>query len=92
MLKKKHLAALAAVGQLLLVIPPVYAETIPREDIQQLNNSAEPDVDPGASKGMDKPISVQEKMQIDNSTKEDVRSRAQRGGESLPQSEQKNLE
>jgi hypothetical protein len=93
MLMKKALKALAASSLLsLLALSPAYAKSMPTEEIQQLNNSAEPDVDPGASKGPDKPVFVQERMQINNSTGVDVTSRAQKGGESLPQFEQKGLE
>jgi len=49
------------------------------------------DVDLGASKGTDKPIVVQERMQINNSAGPNVPSRSEKGGESIPKMEQKDL-
>ena len=93
MLMKKPLKALAASSLLgFLALSPAYADSIPTQGIQQLNNSAEPDVDAGASKGPDKPVFVLERMQINHSTEVDVPSRAEKGGESLPQFEQEALE
>ena len=87
---KKPLKALAASSLLgFLALSPAYAESIPTQGIQQLNNSAEPDVDPGASKGPDKPVFVLERMQINHSTEVDVPSRAEKGGNSLPSSSRK---
>jgi hypothetical protein len=92
MLTKKALTTLAASGLLsLLALAPAYAESIPAEEIQQFSNSAEPDVDPGASKGADTPVFLQERMQIDNSTAVDVPSRAEKGSESLSEFEQNGL-
>ena len=49
------------------------------------------DVDPGASKGTDKPIVVQERMQLNNSAGPKVPSRSEQGGQSIPKMEQKDL-
>jgi hypothetical protein len=92
MLTKKALTALAASSLLTLVaLSPVYAESIPAEEAQQIGNSAAPDVDPGASKGTDKPIVVQERMELNNSAGPNVPSRSEKGGESLPKMEQDDL-
>ncbi len=64
---KKAVAALAASSLLaFLALSPVYAEeekekSIPEMEKEQVEITAEPDVDPGASKGADKPIPEQEK-------------------------------
>ncbi len=48
----KAFTALAAASiPALLILSPVYAESIPNQEKHQLDNSAQPDVDPGASKG-----------------------------------------
>lgn len=92
MLTKKALSALAASSLLTLVaLSPVYAESIPAEETQQINDPAAPDVDPGASKGTDKPIVVQERMQLNNSAGPNVPSRSEQGGQSIPKMEQKDL-
>jgi hypothetical protein len=49
------------------------------------------DVDLGASKGTDKPIVVQERMQLNNSAGPNVPSRSEQGGQSIPKMEQKDL-
>jgi hypothetical protein len=90
---KNILAVLAASSLLsLLALSPVYAESIPAEEAQQLSNTPAPDVDAGASKGSDATIVTQEKAQLDNSTSPDVPERAEKGGESIPQLEKKDLE
>lgn len=68
---KKTVAVLAASSLLaFLSLSPVYAEeekekSIPEMEKEQMDNSAKPDVDPGASKGTDKPIPEQEKEQME---------------------------
>lgn len=70
---KKTLAIIAASSALALFsLSPVYAEDIVTEEQDQLNDSAQPDVDPGASKGADLPIVTQERMQLNNSAEPDV--------------------
>jgi hypothetical protein len=70
----KTLAVLAASSALaLFAVAPAYAEDpIVQEELDQLNNSAQPDVDPGASKGYDAPITDEERMQLGNSPEPDV--------------------
>lgn len=69
----KTLSVLAASGVLaLFALSPVNAQSIPQMEQEQLDNSAQPDVDPGASKGPDAPISTQEQMQLGNSPDPDV--------------------
>ena len=68
---KKAVAAIAASSLLaFLSLSPVYAEdekkkSIPEMEKEQMDDSAKPDVDPGASKGADKPIPEQEKKQME---------------------------
>jgi hypothetical protein len=89
----KTLGVLAAAAlQAFLILSPAYAESIPEQEKHQLDNSALPDVDPGASKGYDKPIAEQEKAQLDNSAEPNVQSRSEKGGESIPTMEQKGIE
>jgi hypothetical protein len=70
----KTLSVIAAAGALaLFASAPVYAEDpIVQEEKDQLDNSAQPDVDPGASRGADLPIVTQERMQLNNSAQPDV--------------------
>jgi hypothetical protein len=69
----KTLSVLAASSALaLFALSPVYAEDIVTEEQDQLNNSAQPDVDPGASKGPDASIVDQERMQLGNDPGPDV--------------------
>ena len=70
----KTLAVLAASGALaLFAIAPAYAEDpIVQEEQDQLDNSTQPDVDPGASKGYDAPIVKEEREQLNNSAQPDV--------------------
>jgi hypothetical protein len=70
----KTLAVLAASSALaLFAVAPAYAEDpIVQEEQDQLNNSAQPDVDPGASKGYDAPIVTEERRQLNNSAQPDV--------------------
>jgi hypothetical protein len=76
----------------LLILSPVHAESIPNEEKHQLDNSALPDVDPGASKGHDKTIVEQEKAQLNNSAQPSVKERAEKRGESIPNMEKEGLE
>ena len=68
---KKAVVAVAASSLLaFLSLSPVYAEdekekSIPEMEKEQMDDSAKPDVDPGASKGPDKPIPEQEKKQME---------------------------
>ena len=69
----KTLSVLAASGVLaLFALAPVNAQSIPEMEQEQLNDSAQPDVDPGASKGPDASIVDQERMQLGNSPDPDV--------------------
>ena len=88
----KALSALAATSLLALItLSPAYAESPAAKEQRDLGNPASMDVDPGASKGTDKPIVVQERMQINNSAGPNVPSRSEKGGESIPKMEQKDL-
>jgi hypothetical protein len=90
---KKTIAVLAASSVLaFFALSPVYAGDVVTEEQDQLNNSAQPDVDPGASKGPDAPITDEEKMQLGNSPGPDVKERSLKGGESIPSEEQKDIE
>lgn len=90
---KKTLSVLAASSVLaLFALSPVYAEDIPQMEQEQLDNSAQPDVDPGASKGPDAPIVDQERMQLGNQPGPDVSEPSEKGGESIPKMEQKDIE
>ncbi len=91
---KKTLTVLAATSALALfaLAPVVHAEDIVTEEQDQLNNSAQPDVDPGASKGHDSSIVDQERMQLGNSPGPDVKEPSMKGGESIPTEEQKDIE
>ena len=89
----KAFSALAAAGiPVLLMLSPVHAESIPNQEKHQLDNSALPDVDPGASKGADKSIVDQEKAQLDNSAEPNVPSRSEKGGESITKMEKEGIE
>jgi hypothetical protein len=69
----KTIAVLAASSALaIFAFTPVYAESIPQEEKDQLTDSAKPNVDPGASKGADAPIVKQEREQLNNSAQPDV--------------------
>jgi hypothetical protein len=90
---KKTIAVLAASSVMaLFALSPVYAGDIVQEEQDQLNNSAQPDVDPGASKGPDAPITDQERMQLGNSPDPDVKEPSMKGGESIPTEEQQDIE
>ena len=90
---KKTLSVLAASSVLaLFAFSPVYAQGIVTEEQDQLNDSSQPDVDPGASKGPDLPIEDQERMQLGNSPGPDVKEPSMKGGESIPTEEQKDIE
>lgn len=90
---KKTIAVLAASSALaLFAFSPVYAADVVTEEQDQLNNSAQPDVDPGASKGPDAPITDEERMQLGNSPGPDVKEPSMKGGESIPSEEQQDIE
>ncbi len=94
MTTNKTLAVLAASALAIFAFSPVYAESIPAEEQQQLDNSAKPDVDPGASKGPDLPIVTQEREQLNNSSSPDVPMGAgadTNGDPSITNQEQKDL-
>ena len=75
----------------LIILSPAYAESPAAKEQRDLGNPASVDVDPGASKGPDKPIIVQERMQLNNSAGPNVPSRSEQGGQSIPKMEQKDL-
>jgi hypothetical protein len=90
---KRTLAILAASSVLaMFAMSPVYAEDIVTEEQDQLSNSTEPDVDPGASKGADAPIVDQERMQLGNSPEPDVPERAGKGGPSIDEQVKEGIE
>jgi hypothetical protein len=65
MVSNKIIAVLAASSTLaLLAAASATAESIVKEQQQDLSNSPSPDVDPGASRGPDKPIVTQERRQL----------------------------
>jgi hypothetical protein len=70
----KIIAVLAASSALALFA--ANAESIVKEEQQQLGNSAAPDVDPGASQGPDKSIVTQERVQLGNSPGPNVPERS----------------
>ena len=79
----KALTALAASSLLsLLTLSTAYAQSPSADEKQQLGNSAQPDVDPGASQGTDKPIDTQEDQQLNNSTQENVPTDSSNGASS----------
>ncbi len=75
----------------LIILSPAYAESPATKEQRDLGNPASEDVDPGASKGPDKPIIVQERMQINNSGGPNVPSTTEKGDPSIPKTEQKDL-
>jgi hypothetical protein len=83
------IAASALVG---LFSVAAQADTIPQMEQEQFGNSAQPDVDPGASRGPDESIVKQEQNQFGNdpATNFDNAPPAS-GGESLPQMEEQGL-
>ena len=92
MVSNKFIAVLAASSALaLFAATSVSAESIVKEEQQQLGNSDAPDVDPGASKGTDKSIVTQERMQLGNSPGPNVPERSMKGGESIPDLEKKDI-
>ena len=95
MVSNKIIAVLAASSALaLFAATSVNAESIVKEEQQQLGNSAAPDVDPGASQGSDKSIVTQERMQLGNSPGPNVpegKGANKKGGDSIPTEEQKDI-
>jgi len=91
---KKAIAALAASSLLaFLSLPPAFAEDMPQMEKEQMDDSAQPDVDPGASKGADKSIPEQEKEQMDDSAKPDVDPGASKGPDKpIPEQEEEQME
>jgi hypothetical protein len=90
---KKTIAVIAATSALaLFAFSPVYAGGVVQEEQDQLNDSTQPDVDPGASKGHDAPITDEEQMNLGNSPGPDVKEPSMKGGESVPTEEQKDIE
>ena len=93
----KNLAVLAASSVLALFsLSPAYAESVPQQEQNELNNSSQPDVDPGASKGPDAPIVKQEGEQLNNSASPDNLPDASGPNapskESVPQQENQDLQ
>jgi hypothetical protein len=87
----KTLTILAASTALALFsLSPVYAEDIEQME-KPLDNSNLPAAEPGSERGTDKPISDQERMQLGNSPQPDVPERSEKGGESIPEMEQKDF-
>ena len=90
----KTLTILAASGALALFsLSPVYAEDIPEME-KPLDNSTLPKVEPGATRGVDKPITDQERMQLGNQPEPNVpegKGANTKGGESIPEMEQKDF-
>jgi hypothetical protein len=86
----KKLSFLAISGVLAqFCILPAYAESLPKMEKDQIGNSANPDVDPGASKGTDPSIVTQEKDQMGNSVSPVVDPGASKGkDESIVKQEQ----
>ena len=65
---KKAVSVVAASSPLaFLCLSPVYAEekdpSIPEMEQEQMDDSAKPDIDPGASEEPDEPIPEQEQME-----------------------------
>ena len=87
-INKKMLFA-ASVLATQLAISPVFAQSTPQLEKDQVGNSAAPDVDPGASKGSDQSIVTQEQDQLGDSTAPDVDPSASKGAdESIVKQEQ----
>jgi len=92
MVSNKIIAVLAASSTLaLLAAASASAESIVKEQQQDLSNSPSPDVDPGASRGPDKPIVTQERMQLGKPPGLTVPEPSMKGGESIPAEEKKDL-
>jgi len=92
MVSNKIIAVLAVSSALaLFAASAANAESIVKEEQQQLGNSAAPDVDPGASQGPDKSIVTQERMQLGNSPGPNVPEPSMKGGQSIPDLEKKDL-
>lgn len=88
----KIIAVIAASAMVGLFSGSAFAESIPQQEIDQYGNSAAPDVDPGASKGPDASIVNQEQNQLGNDPAKDLdKNRPGRGGETLPQMEEKGI-
>jgi hypothetical protein len=87
----KTLTILAASTALALFsLSPVYAEDIEQME-KPLDNSNLPAAEPGSERGTDKPIADQERMQLGNSPEPNVKERSEKGGESIPEMEQKDF-
>jgi len=92
MVSNKFIAVLAASSALaLFAATSANAESIVKEEQQQLGNSAAPDVDPGASQGPDKSIVTQERMQLGNSPGPNALEPSLPGGQSIPSEEKKDI-
>jgi hypothetical protein len=88
----KIIAVIAASAMVGLFSASAFAESIPQEEIDQYGNSARPDVDAGASKGPDASIVKQEQNQFGNEPAKDLdKNVTARGGETLPQMEEKGI-
>jgi hypothetical protein len=92
MVSNKIIAVLAATSALaLFAATSANAESIVKEEQEQIGNSAAPDVDPGASQGPDKSIVTQERMQLGNSPGPNVPERSMKSGDSIPDLEKKDI-
>jgi hypothetical protein len=93
----KTLSVLAASSALaLFALSPVYAQGVVTQEQDQLNDSSKPDVDPGASKGPDAPITTEEREELNNSAQPDSLPDASgpnaKPEQSIPGQEQKDIE
>lgn len=92
MVSNKIIAVLAASSTLaLFAATSASAELIVKEQQQDLSNTPSPDVDPGASRGPDKPIVTQERMQLGKPPGLTVPEPSMKGGELIPAEEKKDL-
>jgi len=94
---KKTIAVLAASSALaLFAFSPVYAGGVVQQEQDQLNDSSQPDVDPGASKGPDAPITTEERQELNNSAQPDTLPDASgpnaKPEQSIPGQEDKDIE
>jgi hypothetical protein len=88
----KIIAVLAASAMVGLFAGSAYAESIPQEEAEQFGNSAQPDVDAGASRGSDESIVKQEQNQFGNDPAMDLdKNVTEGGGKTLPEMEQEGI-
>lgn len=88
----KMIAVLAASAMVGLFSVSAQAKSIPQMEAEQFGNSAQPDVDAGASRGSDRSIVDQEQNQLSNDPAPDLGpDRQADGGEDLPEMEQRGI-